>query len=234
MPIHDTPGSSAQELLTTLQRVGIAPPILYDISSIVIDSAIRSSSRLAALLNHMPRYGEHQMTLELLIPVCNIAHDILSLPRLDPGSRDGGTHWALMQRNPVTAAAELVRVSALALISTVITTTSGDNLYCAVYRRGLGKDLLLYTKAEGWVAGERLKLWVMVVQVIMATESTRDWFLDEIMDTIYSLSLRSWEDLLSCLGQVAWVAHAATQGMARLKSDIEQRLARTANARWPI
>lgn len=197
-----------------------------DASSFVINSAIQSAFHLADLLNNVPRGCAREMALDLMIPVSQIAHDILSLPRLCH-TLDGGKHCAILSRTPASAVAELVRLSALSLVSTVITTTSGDDLYCAIYRRSLAGDLLLYTKASSraWAGREQLKMWVLVIQVMMETRPARRWLMDEIMATMDSLSLRSWEDLVSCLYRVAWVKHAAMREMVRLKSDIEERLA---------
>ena len=228
VPAHAPLVACGQTTSNAAERPGIAS-LPDKISSIVINSAIESALRLAVLLNHMPRNSAHQMALDLLIPVCKIAHDILSLPRLHYGGLEKERQYAVPQRMPISAAAELVRITALALVATVITTTSGDDLYCAVYRRGHVRDLLVCTKAESRAGWGHLRLWVLVVQALMEIEPARAWLLDEVMDAMDSLAIRSWECLVSCLHQIAWVEGAATQEMARFKYEIEERLAHRAN-----
>ncbi|KAF4460086.1 alcohol dehydrogenase [Fusarium albosuccineum] len=224
MPVYAASGSFTHKPSTTSSIASLTG----NSPSLVIDSAMKSASQLAVLLNHLPKHSVHQMGLDLMIPVCKIAHDILSLPRAEYADIDKGRHSAISRTPPVSAAAELVRISALALVSTVITTTSGDDLYCAVYRGRLERGLLAYTKAEGWAGRRQLMLWALVIQALMEIEPARPWLLDEIMDAMDSLSLDSWDELVSCLHQTAWVTHAAMQEMTRLKHDVEGRLAQNA------
>ncbi|KAJ3540610.1 hypothetical protein NM208_g4987 [Fusarium decemcellulare] len=227
MPVYAASGSFTHKPSTTSEGSSISS-LTGNSPSLVIDSAIKFASQLAVLLNHLPKHSAHQMGLDLMIPVCEIAHDILSLPRLEYADIDRGRHSAMWSTPSVSVAAELVRISALALVSTVITTTSGDDLYCAGYRGRLERGLLAYTKAEGWAGRRQLMLWVLVIQALMEIEPARPWLLDEIMDAMDSLSLDSWDELVSCLHQTAWVTCAAMQEMTRLKHDVEGRLAQNA------
>lgn len=190
-------------------------------SSVVIDSALRSISQLAALINNMPGKYEHEMAFDLLIPVCRISHDLLSLPR-----RSEDVLLPSPLNTPLSAITELVRISALALVATVISTTSGDDLYCTAYRSGAWQDILRRTEREDWDGREELRLWVLVVQSTMDLGPVRAWLVDEIMDAMGSLSLRTWDELVSCLHQVGWVRHLAMQEMERLRLNVEARLVR--------
>lgn len=183
---------------------------LDDTALAVIESALHSASQLATLLNHA--WNANRLTLDLLIPVCSLTHEALSLPRMTV-------------MTPVCAAVELVRISVLALLSTVISTTSGDTLYCAANRRNHVRQMLTQCDAGVWAEWTELKLWVLIIQTLMEAGSARIWFLDKVMSTMSSLSLQSWDDLMSCLRQVVWVEKAAMPEMALLRGDIEERLA---------
>jgi hypothetical protein len=164
------------------------------------------------MLNTLPGGSARQMGLELLIPVCQIAHDLLSLPRYSPST---DTH------RPLAAAAELVRLSAIALMSTVITCTSGDYLYYAANRRGPINDLMVEAHGGGWAGLDHLKLWALVIQTMMELGPKRSQYLDEIKMLMRTLGLCSWQGLLHCLHRIAWLTDAATEDLAHLKNDIE-------------
>ncbi|KAH6682212.1 hypothetical protein F5X68DRAFT_24476 [Plectosphaerella plurivora] len=174
---------------------------------LVIDGALDAATQLATLLNRT--WDAQKLTLDLLLPVTAITHTVLSLPRP-------------MQFNtsPLCAAAELVRMSVLAMLSTVITTTSGDTFYCEERRRKHAGELLVQSGAV-WACAE-LRLWVLVIQALVEP-GPRNWLLDEITSTMVSLSLRSWDDLMGTLQQVVWVDRAAMEEMEQLREDIEAR-----------
>lgn len=194
-----------------------------------MDSALSSASQLATLLNDT--WNANRMTLDLLIPVCMLLHDVLSLPRMtrcvspNPEAQD-----ATLRMTPVCAAVELVRLSVLALLSTVVTTTSGDNLFRVAHFRSHVRQLLTHCETGVWAGWPELKLWVLIIQASMEEESARSWFVDEIVDAMSYLSLESWDGLMSCLRQIAWVEKAAMEEMEQLRLDIEARLARSAHA----
>lgn len=217
----------AQRLLASSQ-VSKMTSSLDEVGIVVIDSALNSASQLASLLNYA--WNASRMNLDLLIPVCTLAHDVLSLPRMTncirPNER---AQEAISRMTPVCAVVELVRMSVLALLSTVITTTSGDNLYCAAQRRSHVRQLLTQCGANVWAGWAELKLWVLIIQTLMEAGSARLWFVDEIMNTMSCLSLQSWDDLMYRLRQVVWVEKAAIPEMAQLKCDIETRLTRRAH-----
>ncbi|KAI9162905.1 alcohol dehydrogenase [Paramyrothecium foliicola] len=225
MPRHVRPRLWEHEALDASVRLD-KNSLFDDISPTIIENALDSATRLSALLNHMQRSDAQQMALDIMIPVCQVAHDLLSLPRLEHGGFVEDSYRAMSEATPLAAVAELIRISALALVSTVITTASEDELYCAAYRRGHERNLLLYTDAENWAGREHLRLWVLVIQTLMEMGPDRAWYLDEILHTMEVLLLRSWEDLVLCLYRIAWVTHVAMKEMACLKSDIEERLAR--------
>lgn len=212
----------AQRLLASSQIFKLTSS--FDKTAIVvIDSALNSASQLATLLNHT--WNANRITLDLLIPVCTLAHNVLSLPRMTNCiGPDERAQEAILQMTPICAAVELVRISVLALLSTVITTTSGDNLYCAAHRRSHVRQLLTQCEAKIWAGWAELKLWVLIIQTLMEAGSARLWFMDEIMNIMSCLSLQCWDDLMSCLRQVVWVEKAAIQEMAQLRCDIEARL----------
>jgi hypothetical protein len=184
----------------------------------ILRSTIQCAARLATLLNKLPRGTAQQMGLELLVPVCQITHDLLSLPRYSHGTDT---------RRPLAAAAELIRLAAIALVSTVITCTSGDYLYYAANRRGPVRDLLIDANEEGWAGIGQLRLWMLVVHTTMETGPTRSQFLEEVVTLMRMMRLRSWQDLSDCLYQVAWFKHTATAEMECLKTDVEAILRRS-------
>jgi len=161
-----------------------------------------------------------------MIPVCQLAHDVLSLPRLEKGSHGEGKGPLASSGRQLSAVAELVRLSTLAMLSTVITTTSEDEHFCATprQRQGYARNLLARTEPGDWAGRELTKLWVLVIQALMETGPTRALFLDDIMGTMEILSLHSWEDITSGLRQVAWTGPAAAKEMACLRRDVEARL----------
>ena len=221
----------AQRLLASYQ-LSNSTSSLDETAILVIESALNSASQLATLLNHTWN-ANNSMTLDLLIPVCTLTHDVLSLPRMTNciGPNERAQEAILLRMTPGFAAvAELVRISVLALLSTVITTTSDDNLYCPAQRRSHVRQLLTQCDAKVWAGWAELKLWVLIIQTLMEAGSARLWFMDEIMNTMSCLSLQSWDDLMSCLRQVVWVEKAAIQEMAQLRCDIEERLARRTRA----
>ncbi|GKT42518.1 uncharacterized protein ColSpa_02699 [Colletotrichum spaethianum] len=223
-----------QSYLHSAQRLSVfgemskSTPSLDETAIVTMDSALKSASQLATLLNDA--WNANRMTLDLLIPVCRLAHDVLSLPRMakciGPSER---AQQATLRMTPVGAAAELVRLSVLALLSTVITTTSGDDLYCAAHHSSHARQFLVQVDTRIWAGWAELKLWVLVIQTLMETGPVRPWLMDEIMKTMTCLSLHSWDGVVSCLHQVAWVERAAMQEMAQLKCDIEARLAHKTN-----
>jgi len=164
------------------------------------------------------------MTLDLLIPVCTIAHDVLALPRLTYGKPSTRRPEAMFQITPACAAAELIRISVLSMLSMVITTTSGDSSYCATRRKFPMQQLVTLTEEGVGIGWEELRLWVIVIQTLMETGSARLWCLDQITHAMSLLFLRSWNDLMCCIRQVIWIEKAAILEMAQLKSDIETRL----------
>lgn len=164
------------------------------------------------------------MALDLLIPVCTVAHDVLALPRLTYGKTSTRRPEAMFQITPACAAAELIRISVLSMLSTVITTTSGDSLYCATRRKFPMQQLVTLTEEGVGIGWEELRLWVIVIQTLMETGSARLWCLDQITHAMSLLLLRSWDDLMCCIRQVIWIEKAAILEMAQLKSDIETRL----------
>ena len=202
--------------------------MLDETALMVIDCALKSTRDLAALLNQVSRKDASPLTLDLLIPLCMIAHNVLSLPRFTTTfadySLDSQRREAVLQGTPLCSAAELVRISALTLFSMVMSTTSADNLYCPLHRGETVRHLLVHAYDEAWIGREEWKLWVLVIQTLMETGSARPWFLGQIQDVMGSLSLRSWGDLILCLYQVAWFERAAMKEMIQLKSEIERRL----------
>jgi hypothetical protein len=172
----------------------------------VIDDALHAASQLAALLNH--EWDAQRMTLDLLLPASAITHTVLSLPR----------PMQFNTTSPLCATAELVRMSVLAMLSTVITTTSSHTLYCVGRRRTHARELLARC-GHVWIWAE-LRLWVLVIQALIET-SPRAWLLDEITEAMANLSLRSWDELVTTLQQVVWVDKAAMTEMQQLRDDLE-------------
>jgi hypothetical protein len=220
MPRYTTPQLYSPKSSTTDTQVTLE---LNNVSSIIMESVVQSVLQLAWLLNCMPRGGQSQMALELMIPVCKIAHDILVLPRLSQDDISHARRTTNSKQVPAPVAAELVRVSAVALLSTVLTTTSRDPLCGPNYRKGLDDGIAPFIWDYSWAGLEHVKLWVMAIQVLMNPGPWRMRFVDEIARVMDSLSVNSWQGLLACLHQVAWIEHIAKEDMARMESDLKER-----------
>lgn len=186
--------------------------------STVIDNSLQSASQLAALLTDVCQ--KSGMKLDLLIPSCTMAHQVLSLPRIDYPTRERGMNSSW----PISGVAELIRLSALSLFAVVVTQTSGEAIYVASRRQAPVKLLLTQISENIWSGRQELKLWVLVVHSCIETGSSRLWLVDQIVQVMSLLGLRSWTDLMSCLRRVVWIEKIALSGMAQLRSDVETSL----------
>ncbi|KAF5699982.1 hypothetical protein FMUND_14527 [Fusarium mundagurra] len=184
----------------------------------VIDGALTSTNQVAVLLNEV--WLASPFALDLLIPVCALAHQVLSLQRMnDIPQRNGFSHAASAE-----ILAEIVRISAVSLIALVMTQSSGDALYVAARRNDSVKQLMTQLDDRFWKGKEELQLWVLVIQVCMGFGSSKPWYLDQITQTMPRIRLRSWEDLMDCLRKVVWVEKVSPLEMTHLRSDIGELL----------
>ncbi|KAF4445788.1 hypothetical protein F53441_10537 [Fusarium austroafricanum] len=120
----------------------------------VIYGALGPASQLAVLLNQV--WKNSRMKLDLLIPVCTLAHQVLSLPRMDIMRQD---------MSSLTIVAELVRISVISLISLIILQSSGDTIYVAARRDAPVKEFIVLMDDQIWTGRQELKLWVLVIQI---------------------------------------------------------------------
>ncbi|KAL1873443.1 hypothetical protein VTK73DRAFT_988 [Phialemonium thermophilum] len=217
-PPSDARPKSEHWVLSRLRRCSTLSPC-ERASLVLVGRALGSASQLADMLN-LASTAE-PMTLDLLIPVCRIAHDVLSLSGLYASGPSAGRQEPAPE---ATALSELVRISVLSMLSTVITTTSGDGMYCATRRRAAVLPMMRLVGNDVWTMCGELKLWMLVIQTLMETGTDRLCLLDQIAQAMASLSLRTWADLEACLQSVVWIEKAAMQEMAELKYDIEDRL----------
>lgn len=188
-------------------------------SLFIWESSFRSASQLAIFLNHTWRAS--RLPLDLLIPVSKIAHDMLSLPRLDNTTTSLVVSSEFCRITSPRSAAELVRISALALLRIVVVTTSGDSLYFATHEDGVARKLLAQVGDDFWKGYEKIQLWVLVIQTLMETGSSRLWFLDQVTRVMSLVPLQSWDALMLSLHQVVWIKNIAMQEMTLLKSEIQ-------------
>ncbi|KAF5603265.1 hypothetical protein FPCIR_1461 [Fusarium pseudocircinatum] len=203
-----------QKLLTSLRSD--EHPIQEQIA--VIDGALTFTKQVAVLLNEV--WHISPFALDLLIPVCALAHQVLSLQRINSTpKRDGVSH-----AKSTEILAELVRISAVSLFALIMTQSSGDALYVAARRNDLVKQLMAQSDDRFWEGKEELKLWVLVIQVCMGVGTSKPWYLDQITQTMSRIRLRSWEDLMNCLRKVVWVEKVSPLEMTHLRSDIGEWL----------
>ncbi|KAF4343755.1 hypothetical protein FBEOM_2257 [Fusarium beomiforme] len=184
----------------------------------LIDGALTSAHQVAVLLNEVWRVSPFQ--LDLLIPVCALSHQVLSLPRMNNFSNQQD------MPHPVSTAilAEIVRVSAISLFALITTQSSGDALYVTSRRNTTVKQLMTQIEDKIWKDKEELKLWVLTIQVCMGVDSSKPWYIDQITRTMSRLRLISWEQLMACLRKVVWVEKVSPLEMTHLKSDIGEWL----------
>ncbi|KAF4418826.1 hypothetical protein FACUT_11697 [Fusarium acutatum] len=202
-----------QKLLTSLRSDDQIPEQIA-----VIDDALISTNQVAVLLNEV--WHVSPFALDLLIPVCALAHQVLSLQRMNSiPKRNGFSHATSTE-----ILAEIVRISAVSLFALVMTQSSGDALYVAARRNNSVKQLMAQLDEEVWKGKEELKLWVLVIQVCMGVGTSEPWYLDQITQIMSRIRLRSWEDLMDCLRKVAWVEKVSPLEMTHLQSDIEEWL----------
>ncbi|KAF5617511.1 uncharacterized protein FTJAE_12640 [Fusarium tjaetaba] len=199
-----------QKLLTSLRSD--EQPIQDEIA--VIDGALTSTKQVAVLLNEV--WLDSPFALDLLIPVCALAHQVLSLQRINSiPKRDGFSH-----ATSTGILAAIVRISAVSLFALVMTQSSGDALYVAARRNHSVKQLMEQLDDRFWEGKEELKLWVLVIQVCMGVGPSKPWHLDQITRTMSRIRLRAWEDLMDCLRKVVWVEKVSPLEMTHLRSDI--------------
>jgi hypothetical protein len=184
----------------------------------IIDSALQLASQLAALLTDVCQNS--RMKLDLLIPSCTVAHQVLTLPCMDYSTRKGVMESSWF----ISGVAELIRLSVLSLFAMVVTQTSGEAIYVASRRKAPVKLLLTQIDDNIWTGRQELRLWVLVIHSCIETGSSRLWFLDQIAQVMSLLRLRSWADLMSCLRRVVWIEKIALSEMAQLRSDVEGSL----------
>ncbi|RGP79893.1 hypothetical protein FLONG3_1964 [Fusarium longipes] len=104
-----------QRLIDSLEQMHLSDPTLIAI----IHNSLYHASQLAVVLNEY--WADNPTKADLVIPVCSLAHHILSLPR---GTLNTDEHATVTTQ--VWALAELVRNVTISLISIVIAQTSGD------------------------------------------------------------------------------------------------------------
>ncbi|KAF5561807.1 hypothetical protein FNAPI_3495 [Fusarium napiforme] len=202
-----------QKLLTSLRNDDQLPEQIS-----VIDGALTSTNQVAVLLNGV--WLDSPFALDLLIPVCALAHQVLSLQRINSiPERDG-----FSQATSTEILAEIVRISAVSLFALVMTQSSGDALYVAARRNDSVEQLMTQLDDRFWERKEKLKLWVLVIQVCMGVGFLKTWYLDQITQTMSRIRLRSWEDLMDCLRKVVWVEKVSPLEMTHLRSDIGEWL----------
>ncbi|RBQ76980.1 hypothetical protein FVER14953_12363 [Fusarium verticillioides] len=203
-----------QRLLTSLRSddQGSREPIS------IIDGALTSASQVAVLLNEV--WLDSPFALDLLIPVCALAHQVLSLQRINSIPK----HDGFSQSKSTGIIAEVVRISAVSLFALVMTQSSGDALYVAARRNTSVEQLMAQLGDKFWEGKEELKLWVLVVQVCMGVGSLKPWYLDQITQTMSRIRLRAWEDLMDYLRKVVWVENVSPLEMTQLRSDIGEWL----------
>ncbi|KAH6954298.1 hypothetical protein DER45DRAFT_540439 [Fusarium avenaceum] len=203
-----------QRLLASLQSLGPHNRT----PSTIIDGSLQLASQLAALLTDACQ--KSQMKLDLLIPSCTMAHQVLSLPRIGYSITTTGmdNSWQ------ISGLAELIRLSALSLFAMVVTQTSGEAIYVASRRKAPVKVLLTQISDNVWTGRQELKLWVLVIHSCIETGSSRLWLVDQIVQVMSLLGLKSWTDLMSCLRRVVWIEKIALLEMAQLRSDVETSL----------
>ncbi|KAF5987927.1 hypothetical protein FCOIX_720 [Fusarium coicis] len=200
----------AQKLLTSLRSddQGSKKPVS------IIDGALTSASQVAILLNEV--WHVSPFALDLLVPVCALAHQVLSLQRINSIARRDG----LWNARSTGILAEIVRISAVSLFALVMTQSSGDALYVAARRNTSAEQLMAQLGDKFWEGKEELKLWVLVIQVCMGVGSSKPWYLDQITQTMSRIRLHSWEGLMDCLRKVVWVEKVSPLEMTLLRSDI--------------
>ncbi|KAJ6779316.1 hypothetical protein PWT90_02499 [Aphanocladium album] len=202
----------------------------------VIESAFKSASQLAFLLNRFGAQG--QMSVNLLLPVCRITHEILSLPSLPCSSRSSSRSSSVASlegggdrhTTPAGAMAELVRLTVLSMVRIVMAKTSGDDLYCANNAGLVLRQLFQQTADQDWKKCNDIRLWILATQTLLERGPLRHWFLDEMIRTMSLLSIKSYKSLVPCLQKVVWIDKLTTQEMAQLKLDIDGLLARPTGA----
>ncbi|KAF5581638.1 hypothetical protein FPANT_8826 [Fusarium pseudoanthophilum] len=207
---ESTRSKYAQKLLISLRSD--EQPIQEEIA--VIDGALISTKQVAVLLNEV--WLDIPFALDLLVPVCALAHQVLSLQRINYIPKRGGFSHA----TSTAILAEMVRISAVSLFALVMTQSSGDALYVAARRNDSVKQLMARLGDKFWEGKEELKLWVLVIQVCMGVGSSKPWYLDQITQTMSRIRLRAWEDLMDCLRKVVWVEKVSPLEMAHFRSDI--------------
>ncbi|KAJ3475536.1 hypothetical protein NLG97_g9423 [Lecanicillium saksenae] len=193
----------------------------------VVESALKSASQLGFLLNRFGAQG--QMSINLLLPVCKITHDVLSLPSLPGASRSSSrsssvsslNHEVDLHTTPACAMAELVRITVLSMVRIIMAKTSGDDLYCANSPSHILRQLLQQTADKDWKKCNDIRLWILATQTLLERGPLRHWLLDEIVRVTSLLSIKSYKAVVTCLQKVVWIDKLITQEMAQLKLDIE-------------
>jgi hypothetical protein len=185
---------------------------------VVISDALSHVASLHEVLRR--QFTDDATIADLILPLCTIDHQALSLQRWDFVTEESTTPslWAL---------AELVRITTISIVAIVVSQTSGDVAYIIARRENPFQYLMSQIDDSLWVGKLELKLWALVVQLCMAAGFSRLWYLNQITHTMSSLGLKSWDDLMACLGQVVWIEDLAPLEMRQLQLDIEKLLPST-------
>lgn len=215
-----------QVLWRNFQHLG-PPSLEVRESFIVLDSTLASAVQLAFLINRF--FNQNVMSVNLLLPVCALAHKILSLPRIENDALLAMDSASSAKAASLCTIRELTRLSVLSMVATVMSRASGDDVYRTKYQSADSHPLLKDIDDDIWNGCEELKLWLLVSATLVEKEVTRRWFVDEIVRTMSRQSLSDWDGLVAALQKVAWMDRVFKHEMAQLRFDIQGRLAAQKN-----
>lgn len=185
-----------------------------------LGSVLRPLHKLADQISQAPQSFEHG-SQHLLQSLSVLTYDILNKRIYNsPGSTD-----SLSTLSGGVAVREIIRLTALVFAATVLTLSSGDDLYCPKKYQEPVKRLLIQTQDSDWAGIEELKLWVLAAGALISNEKDKAWIVGQICDLMAAKGLESWGQLVSVLRQTAWIESLVASGQDSLKADIEKAIA---------
>lgn len=186
----------------------------------ILTNSLYALFRLSERVSRSPPASSIQDSAGLARELFTIAHDLLAVPMFSNGEVKSMT----AKQKKEAAMREAVRQAALASVSCVLTTSSGDNIYCARRRNGRIRRLLVHAGQKIWQGMEALRLWILVVGALFEDPDDRAWLLHQTVSRMRCCGLCNWDDLAAQLRRIAWSDALAIEDTASIKADLEHYL----------
>lgn len=189
-------------------------PRMYELVQI-----LRQLAQLADHINQAPLSIEHGSTY-LFQALAVLVYDLLAMSH--PLTLHSSVSLATGTKGSM-AVREAVRLTALIYVTTILTKSSGDELYCPKKYQGAMMRVISATNDSDWDGLKQLQAWVLVIGALSSDGENRHWMIDRISPLMSSYGWVSWEELLVQVRHIAWNDALATEEQLSLKTQINER-----------